>query len=483
MASKRRERLNAGVCMGCRATVRPRLHTTLRRLYRGLAHLVRFDVAEQADLLVFLAKWSALGIAVGVLAGLSSAGFLLTLSWATTTRERHPLLLWLLPAAGLLVGVAYHYGGGRSREGNNLIIDEIHAPTAWIPRRMAPLVYAGTIATHLFGGSAGREGTAIQMAGSLTDGMTRLCRIGSEDRSLLLVAAIAGGFGAVFGVPLAGCVFGLEVQAVGRLRYDALVPALAASVTGDLLVRALGVHHMPTPIVAPVALGPALVGKVVVAGVVFGLCALLFAELTHGLKRSFARAVAWPPLRPFIGGVAVIALTHLVGTDDYLGLSLPLLKASLAGAATVVTFAFAWKLLFTAVTLGSGFQGGEVTPLFVIGATLGVTLGHLLGLPVPLAAAIGFVAVFAAATNTPLACTVMGLELFGTGPLVPIVIACTVAYVCSSHRSIYSAQRIDTPKGRTRPDADTISAVAELRKPWLPGVVRVYRSEVEPTGE
>jgi H+/Cl- antiporter ClcA len=452
-----------------KVTGKARRRDRMTRAYRGVASMVRFDVGEQVDLVRFLVKWIVLGAIVGVLAGLSGAAFLASLQWVTETRESTPWLLFLLPFAGLLIGLAYHHGGGTAVQGNNLIIDEIHEPKAWIPRRMAPLIYGGTIVTHLFGGSAGREGTAIQMSGGLTDWFARVAHIQPEDRRLLLIAAIAGGFGAVFGVPLAGCVFALEVQSIGRLRYDALVPALSASIVGDLVVRALGVHHMPAPIVDAVELTPMLVGKVIVAGIAFGLCAVVFIELTHGLKRVFASTVSYPPLRPFIGGVAVIGLTYAVGTRDYLGLSIPLLTDSLAGAASIVAFAFALKLLFTAVTLGSGFQGGEVTPLFVIGATLGVTMGHLLGLPLPLAAAIGFVAVFAGASNTPLACTIMGLELFGVGPLVPLVIACTVAYVSSSHRSIYTSQRIDSPKhGQTLDEVATVSALAERRRPWLP---------------
>jgi len=427
--------------------------TRRRRIAATLRAWVRLDLREQADLLVFLGKWTVLGSVVGVLAGLAGAAFLATLDWATATRESTPWLLYALPAAGLAVGLVYHYGAGAAVGGNNLIIDEIHEPKAWIPRRMAPLIYAGTVVTHLFGGSAGREGTAIQMSGSLTDWFSRLARIRPEDRRLLLIAAIAGGFGAVFGVPLAGCVFALEVQSLGRLRYDALVPALTASIVGDLVVRGLDVGHLPVPVIDAVDLTPPLVAKVVVAGIAFGLCALAFTELTHLLKQVFAHTVAYPPLRPFVGGVLVVGLTYAVGTRDYLGLSLPLISDSLSGVATVVTFAFAFKLLFTAVTLGSGFLGGEVTPLFVIGATLGATLGHVLGLPIPLAAAIGFVAVFAGATNTPLACTVMGLELFGLGPVVPLAIACTVAYLCSSHRSIYTSQRVESTKhGRPLPD-------------------------------
>ncbi len=395
----------------------------------------------------YLLKWIALGTIVGVIAGLGSAAFLRALDWATRTRQAHGWLLFGLPLAGFVVGLAYHYGGSRSAEGNNLILDEIHEPKAWIPRRMAPLVFLGTILTHLFGGSAGREGTAIQMAGSLTDGVFRFTRMSPADRRLLLIAAIAGGFGSVFGVPIAGCIFALEVQAVGRIRHDALVAALAASVVGDRVVRGLGIKHTLIVPVAKVDLTAALAAKVVLAGLVFGVVALVFSELTHGIRNRFVRSLRWAPARPFVGGLLVIALTYTVGTRDYLGLSIPLLTKSLAGGAGIVLFAFALKLVFTSLTLGSGFQGGEVTPLFVIGATLGASLGRVLDAPIPLMAAIGFVAVFAGAANTPIVCTVMAVELFGAANIVVFAIACVVAYVFSSHRGIYHGRRIDTPKG------------------------------------
>ena len=342
------------------------------------------------------------GALVGVLAGLSSAAFLQTLTWATDARVDHGWLLYLLPFAGLAVGLAYHYGGGRAAGGNVLILDEIHAPTAWVPRRMAPLVFGGTVVTHLFGGSAGREGTAIQMSGSLADGFSRLVRIGPRDRRLMLIAALAGGFGAVFGVPIAGCIFALEVRSLPRLRLIALVPAAAASFVGDFVVRAVGVDHTPLPDLGSIHLTVGLAIKVGVAGVAFGLTSRVFVGLTHGMKRLFARFVGWPPLRPFVGGTAVIGLVALVGNRQYLGLSLPLVTTATLGGAGVIAGAFVWKMLFTAITLGSGFQGGEVTPLFVIGATLGVTAGRVLDVPIPLMAAIGFVAVFAGAANTPL---------------------------------------------------------------------------------
>jgi H+/Cl- antiporter ClcA len=410
--------------------------------------------------LLQLAEWSLIGSVVGVVAGLTSAGFLESLSWATKTREAHGWLLWLLPLVGLLCGLAYHYLGGRASGGNSLIIEETHDPKTWVPRRMAPLTFVFTVVGHLTGASVGREGTAIQMAGGLTDTGARHLGITGPRRRLLLIAAIAGGFGSVFGVPLAGTVFGLEVLSVGRLQYDALVPAFAAALVGDRIVHGLGVHHTPTPTLAGIDLGPVLLLKVAVAGIAFGLAAIAFAELVHAVKLGFGAWVTWPPLRTFLGGCLVVGLTYAVGTRDYLGLSIPLVTGALAGGAGIVAGAFALKLLFTSVSLGAGFQGGEVTPLFVIGATLGVTLARLLDAPVPLLAAVGFVAVFAGATNTPLACTVMAVELFGAAVAVPAAIACIVSFVISAERGIYGAQRVGD---------HTIASLAALRRPWLPG--------------
>ena len=407
--------------------------------------LLGLDLRSQLTLVVHLLRWVALGALVGVLGGVASAVFLKSLAWATEQFVEHRLLLYFLPVAGLAIGLVYHYGGGRAVEGNNLIIDEIHSPQDWVPRRMAPMILIGTVVTHLFGGSAGREGTAIQMSGSLTDWASRILRLDAADRRIMLIAALAGGFGAVFGVPLAGAVFALEVQAVGRVRYEALVPCLAASVVGDLVVEGLGVNHTVTPHLAQIDLSLGLLGKVMLAGVAFGLTSVVFSELTHGVKRAFARWVPWAPGRPFIGGVMVIALTLAVGNRAYNGLSEGLIELSLFGR-DVPTWAFLLKIVFTAVTLGSGFVGGEVTPLFVIGATLGATLAGLLGVPVPFLAALGFVAVFAGASNTPLACTIMGVELFGAGAVPYFAVACVISYVFSSHTGIYSTQRRDVPK-------------------------------------
>jgi hypothetical protein len=265
---------------------------------------------------------------------------------------------------------------------------------------------------------------------------------------MLLMSGISGGFGSVFGTPLAGTVFGLEVLSIGRIRYDALVPCFVASTVGDLVCRGLGVghHHYAVGVVPQVT--PVLLLWVLAAGFAFGMASLAFAELAHGIQHVAKTLVKRPWLRPFFGGLIVIGLTYLVGTRDYLGLGLPLIEESFAPGG-VFLGAFALKLLFTAVTLGTGFKGGEVTPLFCIGATLGSAFAWLTGQPTSTFAALGFVAVFAGAANTPLACVLMGIELFGAGLAVPLTLACIVSYIASGHRGIYLSQQVDTPKAPT----------------------------------
>lgn len=406
---------------------------------------MKFDYREHFALVASLIKWSVLGAVVGLLAGAASAAFLVGLYWATGLREATPRLLWLLPLAGLIIGWIYAKFGREVEGGNNLLLERIHAANGHVSWRMAPLIALGTIGTHLFGGSAGREGTAVQMGGSLADFLARPLRLTPEDRRILLMSGISGGFGSVFGTPLAGTIFGLEVLAVGRIRYDALVPCFVASTVGDLVCRGLGVHHHLYSVDVVPHVTPVLLLWVALAGLCFGTASLVFAELTHGVQHVAKSLVKTSWLRPFFGGLAVVGLTYLVGSRDYLGLSLPLIERSFTPG-EVVLYAFALKTIFTAVTLGTGFKGGEVTPLFCIGATLGHAFASLTGQPTAVFAALGFVAVFAGAANTPLACVLMGIELFGAGLAVPLTLACVVSYIASGHRGIYMSQQVDTPK-------------------------------------
>lgn len=388
-----------------------------------------------------LGQWTFLGALVGLVCGVASAAFLLLLDRATAFRGAHEIIVWTLPLAGVVLGLVYERWGATIRGGNNLVLDTIHEGARRIPLRMAPMVLVGTVLTHLFGGSAGREGTAVQMGASLADEIAYRFRCTAETRRQLLAAGIAGGFGSVFGTPVAGAIFGLEVIAIGRIEYDALVPALVAALVGDWTTRRLGVAHTAYPQAPRVALEPLVLGKLVVIAIAMALVTIAFVELTHRLKKLLEHRVPRLPLRMAIGGAAVVLLWRLVGTSDYLGLGVPMIVRAFDDPA-LPSYAFAAKLVFTAVTLGAGFLGGEVTPLFFVGATLGNVLARLLGLPLPLGAGVGLAAVFGAGANTPVALSIMAVELLGAETLPHVLIVSALAFVLSGHRGIYPAQRL-----------------------------------------
>ena len=397
-----------------------------------------------------LLRWLLIALPVGLLAGSASALLLVSLDWATRTRESHPWLLYLLPLAGLAVGLLYHYFGRAVEAGNNLLLEEIHAeadtPARTIPARMTPLILLGTFLTHLFGGSAGREGTAVQTGASLADQLTPLFRrflvFPETERRILLMSGIAAGFASVFGTPLAGTIFGVEVLTIGAVRYEALFPCLAASFVADLTTRAWGVHHtvyLVDALARATPISPRTLIAAVAAGIAFGLTALIFARLTHAIGALYKRLLAFPPLRPLVGGAVVAVIVLITHAQRYIGLGVPTIVA--AFHAPVPRLAFAAKLTLTALTLGAGFKGGEVTPLFFIGATLGNALSGPLALHPSLLAAMGFVAVFAGAANTPIASSLMAFELFGSEAGAFAAIACITSYLFSGHHGIYHAQR------------------------------------------
>lgn len=439
--------------------------------------------------------WLLLGVAVGIVTGSACALFLFALEKATHFRTHagliggQPWTLFLLPVIGAAVGWLYTRFGGNSERGNNLIIEEIHQPGGGVPARMAPLVMVGTVAAHLAGASVGREGTAVQMGGSIAGALARKLRfLKQEDVRVLLMIGVAAGFGGVFGTPVAGGIFALEVLTHGSvkrhllapfewllrrdrrgatfdsLKYHALIPCLLAAWVSDGVCKDWGIRHTDYTLLMDgiPPLGAGLLLKVMAAGLFFGLAGAAFAEMTHAIKKGFEKITPHSWLRPAMGGLTVIGLAYLAGTRDYLGLGVDsadphattIVSCFFAGGA--VLLAFAWKLLFTSVSVGSGLKGGEVTPLFFIGAALGNSLatvnnafcpsgrGRLLAwqpVSVPLFAALGFVGVFAGATNTPLACTLMAVELFGPAQAPAFALACFAAYFLSGKNAIYTAQK------------------------------------------
>ena len=413
-------------------------------------------------LLNYLICWTLITIPVAFAIGSMVALFLWLLSRAIHFRFAHTWLLYLLPLAGVFIHLLYKLYGQSAERGNNLIIDEIHQPGAGVPKRMAPLILVTTVITHLFGGSAGREGTAVQIGGSLANLFAGWFKLSEADKKTILTAGVAAGFGAVFGTPLTGTIFALEVIAIGRIKYTALLPCLIAGLVGDITVSAWGIHHTLYHVDVvntgqdiygrhlPVSLW--LLAKVIVASAIFGLVSYAFAKAAHLIKSFFLKWIKLTWLIPIMGGLIVIGLTFILAKPDYLSLGV---DAEYPGAVTIVSafkqggadvFSWLWKLIYTAITLGTGFKGGEVTPLFYIGSTLGNTLAGFLNAPVGLFAALGFIAVFAGATNTPLACTLMGIELFGSEYALFFAVACFTAYFFSGEGGIYPAQKKAEPK-------------------------------------
>jgi H+/Cl- antiporter ClcA len=393
---------------------------------------------------LYLLKWLGLALLVGIPIGAASTLFLFSLDYVTEFRENHVELIAFLPLAGLAIGLAYHYWGGNVIKGNNQLLEEFHSPKNIIPFKMAPLVLFGTLITHLFGGSAGREGTAVQMGGAIADQFSPLLRLRPRDRKIILVMGISAGFASVFGTPLAGAVFALEVLILGRIRYEALLPSFFCALIAAYTAENLGVthtHYAINPIPPPT---PSSLLATTFCGIIFGLTARFFSRITYFWTDFFSKRFTYPPLRPFFGGIFIALAVALLGHTRYIGLGVPIIVD--AFQQNLPPYDFLAKILFTSFTLGCGFKGGEVTPLFFIGATLGNALAPLCGLPVALASGIGFVAVFAGATNTPLACIMMGVELFGAEVGGYLALACVTAYFFSGHSGIYSSQIIGSPK-------------------------------------
>lgn len=386
---------------------------------------------------VYIIKWLILSLATGILAGSASAFFLVSLDWVTDMRETHLWIISLLPIGGLIIGLTYHYWGSDVVKGNNQLLEEFHDPKQVIPLKMAPMVLFGTLVTHLFGGSAGREGTAVQMGAAISDQFSPMLKLNREDRQILIIMGISAGFASVFGTPIAGAIFALEVLILKKYRYDAILPSLLAALIADYTCSAWNVSHTQYSIPAVPSMNVVNIFWAALAGIIFGMAAMLFSNTTHFFSDIFKK-LNYAPIRPFTGGIILAAVIWITGSYKYLGLGIPFIES--AFKTDLNSYDFLLKLLFSSFTLGAGFKGGEVTPLFFIGATLGNLLVWFIPLPMALLAGMGLAAIFAGASNTPIASTILGIELFGTESGYFIGIACALSYLFSGGSGIYSSQ-------------------------------------------
>ncbi|OCB78429.1 voltage-gated chloride channel family protein [Flavobacterium crassostreae] len=397
---------------------------------------------KETLLLVF--KWGLICALLGFMSGSASAFLLVSLEWAATIRENHLWIIAFLPLGGLFIGLSYHYYGAVAVKGNNLLLQEYQTPSTKIPLIMAPLVLLGTIITHLFGGSAGREGTAVQMGGAIADQFTSWFKLNQTDRKSIIILGISAGFASVFGTPLAGAIFALEVVYFSKISIQSAILALVVAYFAHFTVAFWQVEHTHYGISSVPDWSLKTLLCVLIVSILFGLAAMLFARSTHYWGALFAKKITYAPLRPMVGGILIAITLYGIGTTKYIGLGVPSIVDSFITPSNYYDFLL--KIIFTGFTLGAGFKGGEVTPLFFIGATLGSSLSIVFPLPIALLAGMGFVAVFSGATHTPIACTVMGIELFGLQSGLYIGIACLVAYLASGSVGIYQAQIVKGAK-------------------------------------
>lgn len=416
---------------------KPAIFTCSNSTFHPLSSILPYLNQHPKD---WQARWYLLlvSVLVAVLAGSSAALFLWGLDQLTDYRNHNKQLIYFLPLAGLLVGWLYQRLGSLAQGGNNQILDEFHFRRGGVPFIMAPLVLAGTWLTHAFGASAGREGTAVQMGAALAHALAEKLKLSRRNRRALLLMGMAGGFGAVFGTPLAGAVFAIEVLGKGKQRYRHLLPALLTAWGAHLVCLAWGIQHTPFALHQALRVNLASLPALLAAALAFGLAARLFSTMGHFFSRQFARFIPALPLRAFTGGMVLSLVFWLSQNDRYLGLGVPVILE--AFDQPLPLYDFIAKTLYTTFTLGAGFKGGEVTPLFFTGATLGSSLSAYLPLPTDWLAALGLIAVFAGASNTPIACAIMGAELFGW-MLFPVALpVCWLAVFVSGRAGIYSSQ-------------------------------------------
>ena len=394
-----------------------------------------------------------ISIPLGALIGSACAGFLWSLDTVTKVRIDHPFIIYFLPVAGIGLGWVYTHFGKSTAPGNNLVIHSIRSAQP-VPRRMAPIIFLSTLATHLFGGSAGREGTAVQMGAGMASAACGLFKPSDVSRQTLLLSGVAAGFGGVFGTPFAGAVFCLEMIAHNRPSLWMFFPSAVAAFTSDYTCRLWGVVHTSYPVNLPmpdssfgrfIGTDGLLISKILIAALTFGLVAKAFALAANESKKLFEKLIPCPYRRPFFGGVCVLALASLLGHDK-LGLGTfstdpdALTISSFFNSAHIPWSTWLSKAALTICTLSSGFKGGEVTPLFFVGASLGHTAAEIFAAPYDLFAALGLVSVFGAASHTPLACTILGCELFGYQFFPYFAVSCFVAKLVCGRASIYRAQ-------------------------------------------
>jgi H+/Cl- antiporter ClcA len=396
-------------------------------------------LTEETVLFVSVVKWVLLASGVGAAVGLSTTLFLKVLNWSTAFTGQYGYFFLLVPVALFLSSLVIRYlAPDAEGHGTEKVIEAIHKRAGRIKAAVVPVKLVATVITIAAGGSAGKEGPCAQIGGGLASLAASLMRLDDHDRKILVICGISAGFAAVFGTPISGAIFGVEVLFVGTLLYDVLLPSFIAGITSYQISSGLGMTYFHHPLEFVPVFSEAFFAKIVVAGVCFGVCSVFLVETLQLGRRLSARFKVWPPLKGLIGGLALVALA-LIFSRRYMGLGLTTIQSALQGE-KIIWAAFILKAIFTSITLNFGGSGGIVTPIFFVGATFGALFGQIFGLDVATFAGLGLVGLLAGAANTPISASIMAVELFGPKLAPYAAVACVVSFLMTGHRSVYPSQ-------------------------------------------
>lgn len=403
-----------------------------------LERLNRYLEGSEKGVYVFLI-WSFIGAVIGAVVGVVGITFHILLEEVTAFRMSHPWILFLLPLGGLVIAGLYHLLRMQNDRGTNLILIAVRVNEK-VSLRLTPLIFISTIITHLLGGSAGREGAALQIGGSIGSFIGRKIKLDEKDERIITMCGMSAGFAALFGTPVAAVVFSMEVITVGIMHYSAIVPSIIAAITATGISMARGVMPTAFTLESVPALSPSGVGSVILLGMFCAGVSVLFCLAMETAGKYYKQIFKNGYIRIFVGGCIVVAITLLLGTRDYNGAGMDVIARAIAGEAEYP--AFLWKILLTALTLGAGYKGGEIVPSFFVGATFGCVIGPWIGLPASFAAGTGMAALFCGVTNCPIASVILCVELFGAEGIAYYTLACAVSYMLSGYYGLYSEQKI-----------------------------------------
>lgn len=393
-----------------------------------------------------LLKWLSCSLLTGLAVGVVGTLFSIALSYVTSFRMTHSWILFLLPLAGLIIVFIYHLAGVEKSQGTNLVINAIHSNEE-VPIYVAPLIIISTIITHLFGGSAGREGAALQVGGSIGNFFGKVLKFDGKDTRIMIMCGMSACFSALFGTPLAAAVFSMEVISVGVMYYAALVPCVLSALIAEGVAKYFGIAHELYAVGEIPELSFISGSKIIILGIIFAIVSILFCMGLHKTSELYNKLFSNSYIKIFAAGLIVIALRYIFQTTDYLGAGTSVIEASFLSSCA--WYVFILKIVFTAATLGGGFKGGEIVPALFVGATLGSFLAPIFGLPIGLCAACGMVSIFCGATNCPLTSLLMSVEMFGTGSIKYCLIAISISYLLSGYYSLYNSQKIVYSKYKT----------------------------------